>query len=79
MNPELTAWSALTQNPQNRHFNFTLFFPAATNKGKNFRVPFLIDLPKKKFSPTTNPKTPLGTKGFLFCNNTKVISQVLFL
>lgn len=75
--PKPSHMKCFHTKPQSIHFNFPFFSPPAMNERKNFRAPFLIDLPK--FSPHHHSKNPLGTKGFLFCNNTKVISQVLFL
>lgn len=67
----------LDTEPKCIHFNFSLFSPPTTSESQDFKAPFLIDLPKT-LPPPPPPETPLGTKGFLFCNNTRVISQVFF-
>lgn len=46
-------------------------------ESKNFRASCLIDLPKI-LPPPPLPQNPSWHKRFLFYNNTKVISQVLF-
>lgn len=49
--------------PQSIHFNLALFSPPAMNESKNFRAPFLIDLPKI-LPPPPSQKTLLAQKGF---------------
>lgn len=76
MNPNPVMWSALTQKPKAYILTFP-FFSFIHESKQGFQGSFLIDV-YKILPSNTAPKTPLCTKGFLFCNNTKVISQFLF-
>lgn len=50
--------------PKSIHFNFPFFSPPAMNESKNFRAPFLIDLPK--VLPPPPPQKPSWHKRVSF-------------